>query len=104
MKAQLRNCVFVILLTSPAILRGFDDRRRNHSGGYFIGDSILRKDENRSLASVLMAYASGASIEQARGGAAFLARAPSCNLAGVELYPRTEAIPASAVFTPKPPP
>jgi hypothetical protein len=63
-------------------LRAFDERRRNHSAGYFVGDSILRKDENRSLASLLQAHAAGAAIKQGRGGTSFLVKAPSCSNGG----------------------
>jgi len=65
---------------SPA-LRGFEERRKNATAGYFIPDSILRRSENRQLANVLMANAPGVMIAQ-RSSATFLTKSPRCSNGG----------------------
>ena len=40
-------------------LRGFVDRMNAHQGGYFIADSVLRRNESRPLANVLESRAPG---------------------------------------------
>jgi hypothetical protein len=51
-------------------LRGFEERRAS-SGGYFISDSILRKNENRTLADVLGTYLAGIAFARQIGDAAY---------------------------------
>jgi hypothetical protein len=65
---------------SPA-LRSFEERRKNHASGYFIPDSILRKEDNRSLGNVLVAHAPGATVKQV-SSANFLLKSPRCSSGG----------------------
>lgn len=65
---------------SPA-LRGFEERRKNHASGYFINDSILRKEESRLLGNVLVANAPGAIVKQV-SSANFLLKSPRCSNGG----------------------
>ena len=65
---------------SPA-LRGFEERRKNHSSGYFINDSILRKEDNRQLGNVLVAHVPGAIVKQI-SSANFLLKSPRCSSGG----------------------
>jgi hypothetical protein len=44
---------------SPA-LRGFEERRLSGSGGYFVTDSILRREEDRPLDEIVSAHVPGA--------------------------------------------
>jgi hypothetical protein len=65
---------------SPA-LRSFDERRKNHASGYFINDSILRKEDDRPLANVLVAHAPGAVVKQV-SSASFFLKSPRCSNGG----------------------
>ena len=65
---------------SPA-LRAFDERRKNKTTGYFITDSILRREDNRTLGNMLIAHAPGVSIAQ-RSSANFLLKSPRCTNGG----------------------
>ncbi len=60
-----------------AALQAFEARRKNHSAGYFIDDSTLRKLEYKSLASVLVDHAPGSVIKPS-GSATFLLKSPRC--------------------------
>ena len=62
---------------SPALQR-FEERRRLGMGGYFIGDSILRREENRSLGNVLRSHAPGAMIAEGSHAANYLLKSPRC--------------------------
>ncbi|MEP6619873.1 MAG: carboxypeptidase regulatory-like domain-containing protein [bacterium] len=53
-------------------LRGFESRRMNAATGSFITDSVLRKHENESLASVMMSRVTGITMANGRGGAQYL--------------------------------
>jgi hypothetical protein len=63
------------------VLRGFEERRKNHASGYFIEDSILRKEDNRALGNVLVAHAPGAVVKQV-SSANFLLKSPRCSNGG----------------------
>jgi hypothetical protein len=65
---------------SPA-LRGFEERQKNHASGYFINDSILRREENRPLGNLLVAHAPGANVKQV-SSANFLLKSPRCSNGG----------------------
>jgi hypothetical protein len=62
-------------------LRAFEERRKNHSSGYFIPDSILRKEENRPLGNVLTSHAPGVMVKQV-SSANFLLKSPRCSNGG----------------------
>jgi hypothetical protein len=62
---------------SPA-LRGFEERRRTNVSGYFIGDSILRRDESRRLGDILRSRAPGVVLAEGAHSASFLMRSPRC--------------------------
>jgi hypothetical protein len=59
-------------------LRGFDERRRNAATGYFITDSILRRDESRPLANILQAHAPNAVVQHTGRLGDLLLGSPSC--------------------------
>jgi len=61
---------------SPA-LRGFEERRKS-GHGYFIDETVLRKEDNRSLGNLLVAHAPGATVKQMSGSAMFLLRSARC--------------------------
>jgi hypothetical protein len=61
---------------TPA-LRGFEARRKTAQTGYFIPDSVLRKEESRSLGSVLAAHVPGVGVRPA-ASASFLLQSPQC--------------------------
>jgi len=63
------------------ILKAFEERRKNHASGYFIDDSILRKEDNRALGNVLVAHAPGAIVKQV-SSANFLLKSPRCSNGG----------------------
>jgi hypothetical protein len=65
---------------APA-LRSFEERRKNHASGYFIPDSILRKEDNRPLGNVLVAHTPGAVVKQV-SSANFLLKSPRCSNGG----------------------
>jgi hypothetical protein len=65
---------------SPA-LRGFEERRKQ-GHGYFIDETVLRKEENRTLGNLLIAHAPGVTIKQASGSAMFLLKSPRCSNGG----------------------
>ena len=52
-------------------LRGFEERRASRAGGYFISDSLLRNNENRSMADALAAYLAGIAFARQVGDAAY---------------------------------
>jgi hypothetical protein len=63
---------------SPA-LKGFEERRRAHGGGYFITDSVLRKEEDRPLPDVIRTHVPGVNVVQLGPNSAVLisGRGPS---------------------------
>ena len=60
-------------------LNGFEERMHEHKGGYFVTDSILRREEDRPLADVIVAHVPGIMIQRTVGSKAYLAtgRGPS---------------------------
>ena len=63
-------------------LRGFEERRKTHSAGYFIDEATLRKEDGRPLGNVLVGRAPGATVKQASGSAMFLLKSPRCSNGG----------------------
>ena len=66
---------------SPA-LRGFEERRRTMAGGQFIPESVIRKEEDRYVASFWRAHLPTAVIIEGRGGSVGLGRSPQCGAGG----------------------
>jgi hypothetical protein len=66
---------------SPA-LRGFEERRKTRTAGYFIDEATLRKEDGRPLGNVLVGRAPGATVKQASGSAMFLLKSPRCSNGG----------------------
>jgi hypothetical protein len=85
---------------SPA-LRGFEERRRSHVSGVFIGDSIIRRDESRQLADLLRTHAN-VQIAERQGGSEYLMKSPRCSNGGPpQVY--LDGVPLSAPPDPKAP-
>ena len=61
-----------------AALRGFEERRKNASAGYFITEEQLRKSDGRPLANVLTGSAPGVAIDRKRGNQMLLVKSPQC--------------------------
>jgi hypothetical protein len=66
---------------SPA-LNGFDERARLHATGYFVMDSILRKEENRTVGNVLRSHFPGVVLSDGPGGAMYLMASMRCSVGG----------------------
>ncbi len=80
---------------SPA-LNGFEERRRLGLGGYFISDSILRKEENRRLGDVMRGHAPGVMIAEGPHLANYLLKSPRCSSGGPpQVY--LDGVPLSAL-------
>jgi hypothetical protein len=62
---------------SPA-LRGFEERRQAHAGGYFVSDSVLRLNEGRPLANVLASRMPNIKFAQGMASAMFLLKSARC--------------------------
>jgi hypothetical protein len=45
-------------------LNGFEERMHDRKGGYFVSDSILRKEEDRPLADVIVAHVPGIMVQR----------------------------------------
>jgi hypothetical protein len=58
-------------------LQGFEERRKRGFGS-FIGDSVLRANENHPLANVIMSRAPGINVMQGAGNATYLLKSPHC--------------------------
>jgi hypothetical protein len=56
---------------SPA-LRAFEERRLRQVSGYFIPDSVLRVNDGRRLASILLTHVSGMTLVPGRMGAMYM--------------------------------
>jgi hypothetical protein len=63
-------------------LKSFEERRKNHTSGYFIDEATLRKEDNRALGNVLVAHAPGAIVKQV-SSANFLLKSPRCSSGGM---------------------
>ncbi len=63
-------------------LNGFEERRRAAMGGYFISDSILRKEENRKLGDVMRGHVPGVMIAEGAHLANYLLKSPRCTSGG----------------------
>ena len=64
------------------VLKGFEERRKNHASGYFIDEATLRKEDSRALGNVLVAHAPGAIVKQI-SSANFLLKSPRCSTGGM---------------------
>lgn len=53
------------------LLRGFEERRR-FGNGHFVSDSIFRREENRTMADVMMAHIPGLNAVSGPAGARYL--------------------------------
>jgi hypothetical protein len=60
-------------------LNGFEERMHDRKGGYFVPESIFRKEEDRPLADVIVAHVPGIIVLRTAGSKAYLAtgRGPS---------------------------
>jgi Carboxypeptidase regulatory-like domain len=54
-------------------LRGFEERRLSGQGGRFISDSVLRANENSTLANIIRSRVPGATLTPGMGGSQVLA-------------------------------
>lgn len=79
--AVVSNATATSKYLSPQ-LRGFEARMKAHVDGYFIDDSILRREENRVLVDVLRSHAPQIQIFEGPGGSKLLLRSPSCSEGG----------------------
>jgi hypothetical protein len=70
-----------VVYRSPAI-RGFLEREHNHATGYFITDSILRRDEGRQLSGILRSRLPGVGIAEGSGSSPYIVSAPRCSGGG----------------------
>ena len=59
-------------------LRGFEERRRLGMGGYFLSDSVLRREENRKLGDVVRSHMPGAMLQEGFHSSIYLLRSPRC--------------------------
>jgi Carboxypeptidase regulatory-like domain len=66
---------------SPS-LNAFEERRRLRTGGYFIGDSTLRKEENRKLGDVMRSHIPGVMLAEGAHLANYLLKSPRCASGG----------------------
>jgi hypothetical protein len=66
---------------SPA-LRGFEERRRLRVSGYFVADSVLRKEESRKLGDLLRAHVPGVRLQEGAHAAILLMKSPRCAIGG----------------------
>ena len=66
---------------SPA-LNAFDQRARLRVTGYFVTDSILRKEENRTVGNVLRGHFPGVVLRDGSGGATYLVATTRCSGGG----------------------
>jgi hypothetical protein len=73
---------------SPA-LNGFEERRKA-GFGHFITDSVLRRNEDRSLATVLVSFIPG--IRLARGGTTYISSTRKCGAGPAILTCRGAAV------------
>ena len=74
MLATAKNSTPVI---SPQ-LNGFAERMRRGFAGYFVGDSVLRSEENRRLGDVLRSHAPGLRLAEGPASAVFQLKTPRC--------------------------
>ena len=56
---------------SPA-LRGFEERREKGMGGFFMSDSVLRRNEQLPLSSILLSRIAGLTLVPGRVGATYM--------------------------------
>ena len=84
---------------SPA-LQGFEERKKLNMGGYFVDDSILRKEEGRKLGDVLRSHVPGVMLSEGAHSAIDLLKSPRCVSGGppqvyLDGVPLAAEIPAS---------
>lgn len=56
---------------SPA-LRGFEERREKGMGGFFMSDSVLRRNDEQALSSILLSRVAGLTLIPGRLGATYM--------------------------------
>src|SRR6185312_10752879 len=62
---------------SPA-LQGFEERKKLGMGGYFVDDSVLRKEEGRKLGDLLRSHVPGVVLSEGAHSAINLLKSPRC--------------------------
>jgi hypothetical protein len=62
----------------PAKLRGFEDRRNMHAGGYYITEDMLRAGDGKLLPNVLTANLPGLTLDRRSGNKAMVSKSPRC--------------------------
>ena len=67
---------------SPS-LRSFEERRLHSTTGYFVSDSVLRKEDGRMLGTVLLSHVPGIQIVH-KGRYTLLMQSPRCSMLGPE--------------------
>ena len=67
----IRTVASAINHISPG-LKGFEARRLSGGGGYFIADSVLRANDGRALANIIMSRTAGANLVPGRSGATYM--------------------------------
>lgn len=86
---------------SPA-LQGFEERKKLNMGGYFVDDSVLRKEEGRKLGDVLRSHVPGVMLSEGAHSAINLLKSPRCVSGGppqvyLDGVPLAAEIPSSDV-------
>ena len=81
-----------------ARLQAFEERRKQGFGS-FISDSVLRANEGRPLANVLMGRAPGVSVRQGAASATYLLKSPRCMVGGPP-----QVVMDGVTLSPDPPP
>lgn len=61
-----------------AKMRGFENRRSMHTGGYYVTEDVLRRGDGKLLANVLAANLPGLSLDRRSGNKAMVVRSPRC--------------------------
>jgi hypothetical protein len=82
---------------SPA-LRGFEERRKSEAG-YFVDETVLRKNDGHRLADVLRARAPSATFHDGPNGATYLLKSMRCTSGGPpQVY--LDGVPLASIPTP----
>jgi hypothetical protein len=80
-----------------ARLRGFEERSKK-GFGTFIGDSVIRLNESRTLADLIKSRAPGINVMEGAGGRSYLLKSPHCTNG----YPQVSL--DGVILSPDPPP
>ena len=84
-------------------LQGFEQRRTNAAAGQFLGEGLVRKEENRNIGEFLRGHLSNAVLRDGRNGSVYLMQssrcgrgsAPAVYLDGALLSPDTPGAPVN---------